>query len=71
MTPRQIHLILTARRFQEERKRENCLLLARYAALAVHDPGRLPSLPRSAAPQTGEEMKQRLLAWRGKDPHDA
>lgn len=45
-------------------------LLGQYMALAMHAPGRLPPLPpglEARAPMTDDEMKRRLLAWRGKD----
>ena len=44
-------------------------LLSRLMALAVHAPDRLPAAPaRVHGPaMTDEEMKQRLLSWRGKE----
>lgn len=44
--------------------------MGQYAALAVHAPSRLPPAPSSLPPpepMTDDEMKQRLLAWRGKE----
>lgn len=68
MTPREIHLLLTARQAAITRENQRLLLLARYVALAVHDPARLPDLPAPPlSDMTDEEMKQRLLAWRRKE----
>lgn len=68
MTPREIHLLLKAYRAQNQQREHQLWVLARYAALAFHAPDRLP--PPPAVPigeMTADEMKQRLLAWRGKD----
>ena len=73
LSPRELHLLLTAHRARLDQRAAGRLLLARYIALAVHDPLRLPDLPPPSSPSrpmTDEEMKQRLLAWRGKENHD-
>ncbi|MBQ9263741.1 MAG: hypothetical protein IJ189_05960 [Clostridia bacterium] len=69
MTPREIHYALTVCQARARQQAKQSLLLARYMALAVHDPARLPdALPDPpASPMTGEQMKQRLLAWRRKE----
>ena len=62
MTPREIHLLLLARLAQEEQRQQRLLLLARYTALAVHAPERLPAAPpASLAPMTSDQMKARFL----------
>ena len=69
LTPRELFLRLAAHRSALERQaRERCLL-AHLMALALHAPDRLPPLPAPApAPaMTADAIKQRLLAWRGKD----
>ena len=69
LTPRQAYLRILchqARCFQAQR---DAHFLARLTALALRAPDRLPSPP--PPPLTDEmsadEIKQRLLAWRGKD----
>ena len=69
-TPREIFLQLTAFRRMQARRQEELWLLGQYAALAMHAPARLPPLPPGLgenAPMTDEEMKRRLLGWRGKE----
>ena len=69
LTPKELALFFAAHRARREQKAQQLLLLARYAALAVHAPDRLPPPPSPDPhrPMTADEMKQRLLAWRGKD----
>ena len=69
LTPRQAYLRIQchqARRFQAQR---DAHLLARLTALALRAPDRLPPPPPPplAPGMSAEEIKQRLLAWRGKD----
>ena len=72
MTPREVELELTAFAAREKAKRLETWLLGRYVALAVHDPARYPPPPAAlpSAAMTDDEMKQRLLAMRGKDEHN-
>jgi len=59
---------LRAHQAGERRRLEELWLLARYAALAVHAPEKLPAMPPAPLrPMTDDEMKQRLLGWRRKD----
>ncbi len=69
MTPRELALAFTAHRAQTDRRTHDRWLLTRLIALAVHAPDRLPPPPSppDSRPMTAEAMKQRLLAWRGKD----
>lgn len=70
LTPREILLRLTAFRRARLRRQEELWLLGQYVALAVHAPAHLPPLPPGfgeSAPMTDDEMKRRLLGWRGKD----
>ncbi|MBR4359122.1 MAG: hypothetical protein IKP32_00685 [Clostridia bacterium] len=69
MTPREIALLIQAHRARAWRREWEIWLLARHAALAFHAPDRLPPPPPApaSAPMTADDMKQRLLAWRGKD----
>ena len=69
MTPREIALVFSAHRARMERKNLERWLLLRGVALAVHAPDRLPPVPSASPgpPMSAEAMKQRLLAWRGKD----
>ena len=70
MTPREIRCVLLSRQARQNRDWEQCVILARLVALAVHDPARLPALPAAPLPEmTGEEMKRRLLSRRRKDEH--
>ena len=58
-----------ARRAQMDQSALDRWLLTRLIALAIHAPDRLPPPPSpvNRRPMTADEMKQRLLAWRGKD----
>ena len=69
LTPRELSLCLCAHRARLEQQSQGRWLLARLMALAVHAPDRLPPPPSPSRlrPMTDDEMKQRLLAWRGKD----
>ena len=70
MTPLQIHLLLSARLAQMAREQMEHHFLIRSIALAIHAPERLPPPPNPLFPlgdMTDDEIKQRLLAWRGKD----
>ena len=69
MTPRELALTFTAHRARREQAAYDRWALVRSVALAVHAPDRLPPPPSppSRSPMTAEAMKQRLLAWRGKD----
>lgn len=68
MTPREAWLLFAAYRALREQRQETLWLLSRYAALAFHAPDRLPPPPAfSSAPMTDDEMKLRLLSWRGKE----
>ena len=70
LTPRELALSFAAHRAQTERQAYDRWLLTRLVALAVHAPDRLPPSPPSLLdrrPMTAEAIKQRLLAWRGKD----
>ncbi len=61
-------LCLAAFRRLQQRRQEEIWLMGQYAALAVHAPSRLPPAPLAPPePMTDDEMKQRLLAWRGKE----
>ncbi len=69
LTPRQAYLRIRchqARRFQAQR---DAHFLARLTALALRAPDRLPPPPPPplTAQMSADEIKQRLLAWRGKD----
>lgn len=67
-TPREISLFLQAHQARERKRQQQLWLLSRYVALAVHAPEKLPPPPADLLPDmTDEEMKQRLLAWRGKE----
>lgn len=68
-TPREISLLFSAARAHLERREEERWLLSRYVALAIHAPEHLPGPPvhGPVRDMTDEEMKQRLLAWRGKE----
>ena len=72
MTPREVELELTAFAAREKARRLETWLLGRYVAIAVHDPSRYPPPPFGISPasMTDDEMKQRLLAMRGKDEHN-
>ena len=69
LTPRELANSFAAHRAQQERQDRDRWLLTRMIALAVHAPDRLPPppSPSESRPMTAEAMKQRLLAWRGKD----
>lgn len=69
-TPWEISLLLSAHRARIEQEAEARWLAGRYMALAVHAPDRLPAAPAprfSGREMTDDEMKQRLVAWRGKE----
>ena len=70
MTPRQIHLLLSAHISQMARAQMERHFLVRSMALAIHAPERLPPPPTPSIPledMTDDQIKQRLLAWRGKE----
>lgn len=70
MTPRQIQLLLSACHANMDRAQMERYDLIRSIALAIHAPERLPPPPPSLLPpgdMTDDEIKQRLLAWRGKE----
>ena len=70
MTPREIHLLLSACHAQMTRAQLERHFLIRSLALAYHAPERLPPPPIVSPPpedMTDDEIKQRLLAWRGKE----
>ena len=69
-TPREIRMELTAFAAREQNRRLENWLLGKYIAFAVHDPAHYPlppATPNKGADMSDEEMKQRLLAMRGKD----
>ena len=73
MTPRQVFWLLTAWRARLRREEEQLVLFSRLEALAYHAPDRLPPLPPDPAfsrEMSPDEIKQRLLAWRGKEMTD-
>jgi len=64
LTPRETALLIARHRAGAAAG----LYLARLVALAVHAPERLPiPPPPPMRDMTADEIKQRLLAWRGKD----
>lgn len=70
MTPREIRCLFRSYERQEQKRQEDRALLARFIALAVHAPDRLPPVPSFAAPgeaMTDEEMKNRLMRIAGKE----
>ena len=70
MTPREISLLLIACRARMQHRENERFLLMRAMALAYHAPEKLPSPPVPILPpgeMTDDEIKQRLLAWRGKE----
>ena len=69
LTPRQAYLRILCHQAKRNQQQRDLHFLARLTALSVHAPDRLPSPPPPplAGEMTGEEIKQRLLAWRGKD----
>lgn len=71
-TPRELELELKAFAAREKKERLETWLLGRYIAIAVHDPAHYPLPPADLSPadMTDEEMKQRLLAMRGKEEHN-
>lgn len=68
-TPREISLILSSHRARSYAQESRLIALSRLTALALHAPDHLPPPPAApfAGDMTADEMKQRLLAWRGKD----
>ena len=69
LTPRELAAHFTARRVQAAQRAYDRWQFSRLIALAVHAPDRLPPPPSPppGRPMTADEIKQRLLAWRGKD----
>ena len=72
LTPREIALTLEAHSARLLRALRDSWELGRLLALAVHAPDKLPPPPAAPLPDmTDDDMKRRLLAWRGKEPsHD-
>jgi len=69
LTPAEIILSLRAHQAQMRQRVQETWLLGRYVALAFHAPDRMPPCP-APLPEGNmepEEMKRRLLAWRGKE----
>ena len=70
-TPRELGLLLRAFAAREKKRQTEAWLLGRYMAFAVHDLAHYPPPPFAPSPaMTDEEMKQRLLAMRGKETHN-
>lgn len=68
MTPREISLLLSAHYAVLAQRRLDRWALAKLTALSLHAPDRLPPPPEMPLEDmTDDEMKRRLLAWRGKD----